>query len=334
MATMEFTTKVGCSLACKFCPQDKIVKNYRRDTDRMLSFEKFKLVVDKIPPNVRLDFSGMTEPWLNPAATQMVVHAFEQGRSVAIYTTLQGLSPDDARYLIDCFADRIAPGAPWVIHLPDNENNMIGWKPTKAYLDTLAVFAKLKRDHNPRALSFMTMSATGVVSKELLSVFDSRLAKFIGWSRAENLTRSDFSPGQLVREVVHARPVMCASTPFFDHNAMMPNGDVSLCCMDYSLSNVIGNLFEQSYDDLFCSEKMNEIRLRAMKPGVDSDFICKNCNNAVCLDQDAASLHWNLEKSVLWSPANEKANRLTVRRALKGAARRIAKRFSSTSKRT
>ncbi len=301
MATMEFTTKIGCSLACKFCPQDKIVRNYRRDTDRMLSFEKFKLVVEKIPANVRIDFSGMTEPWLNPATTQMVVHTFELGRPVAIYTTLQGLLPDDARYLLDCFADRITPGTPWVIHLPDNDNNMIGWKLTKAYLETLAIFAKFKRDHDPKALSFMTMSATGSVSEELLSVFNSRMKKFVGWSRAENVARADFSAGQLVQEVTHARPVMCASTPFFDHNGMMPNGDVVLCCMDYSLNNVIGNLFEQSYEELFRSGKMNEIRLRAMKPGVDGEFICKQCSNAVCLDQDAGGSQWKLVSTASWT---------------------------------
>lgn len=323
MATMEFTTKIGCSLACKFCPQDKIVRNYRRDTDRMLSFENFKIVVEKIPANVRIDFSGMAEPWLNPAATQMVVHAFELGRPVSIYTTLQGLSPDDAKYLLDCFADRIAPGTPWVIHLPDNDNNMIGWKPTKAYLETLAIFAKFKHDRDTKSLSFMTMSATGGVSEEIRSVFSGRMKKFLGWSRAENLSRADFSPNQLVKCVTHERPIMCAFTPFFDRNCVMPNGDVVLCCMDYSLKNVIGNLFAQSYDELFQSRKMNEIRLRAMKPGLDNELICKQCSNAVCLDLDATRSQWKLVNPVSWTEDRKTHKHKKLLCALKSAARRI-----------
>ena len=31
---------------------------------------------------------------------------------------------------------------------------------------------------------------------------------------------------------------------------MLPNGDVSLCCMDYSLSYIIGNMFEQEYEEI------------------------------------------------------------------------------------
>ena len=31
---------------------------------------------------------------------------------------------------------------------------------------------------------------------------------------------------------------------------LLPNGDVSLCCMDYGLDNIIGNLDQQSYEDV------------------------------------------------------------------------------------
>jgi hypothetical protein len=31
---------------------------------------------------------------------------------------------------------------------------------------------------------------------------------------------------------------------------MLPNGDVSLCCMDYGLENILGNLFTQSYEEI------------------------------------------------------------------------------------
>ena len=34
------------------------------------------------------------------------------------------------------------------------------------------------------------------------------------------------------------------------HNITLPNGDVSLCCMDYGLEHIIGNLLEQDYEDV------------------------------------------------------------------------------------
>ena len=149
MPTLEITTKLGCSLACRFCPQDRLVKSYPRGESRELSFDEFRLVLAKLPAHVRVDFSGMAEPWLNLHATAMVVHAFELGRKVAIYTTLQGMPADDAAMLIERFSDRIGWETPWVIHLPDRHGNMTGWKPSPAYHATLARFVALRRERAP-----------------------------------------------------------------------------------------------------------------------------------------------------------------------------------------
>ncbi|HEY8287693.1 MAG TPA: radical SAM protein, partial [Acetobacteraceae bacterium] len=167
MPTLEITTKLGCALACRFCPQDRLVKSYPRGDSRELSLDEFRQVVAKVPPHVRLDFSGMAEPWLNPRATDMVVHAFAEGRKVAIYTTLQGMPPRDADMLIARFADRITPETPWVIHLPDDQGNMTGWKPSSAYHATLARFIALRRERAPPGLMFMTMSPDGEAADAL-----------------------------------------------------------------------------------------------------------------------------------------------------------------------
>ena len=48
----------------------------------------------------------------------------------------------------------------------------------------------------------------------------------------------------------------------------MPNGDVSLCCMDYNLENIIGNLYRQDYNEVL------------PKPLSCFD-ICRRCENGV-----------------------------------------------------
>src|SRR3954447_2495881 len=121
MPTLEITTHLGCALACRFCPQDRLVKSYPKAEQRDLTLEDFRQVLDRLPAYVRIDFSGMAEPWLNPQATAMVVAAFEAGRSVALYTTLQGMHPDDATKLIGRFGGRVTTETPWVIHLPDGD---------------------------------------------------------------------------------------------------------------------------------------------------------------------------------------------------------------------
>lgn len=42
----------------------------------------------------------------------------------------------------------------------------------------------------------------------------------------------------------------CKKSPTFEHNVVLPNGDVVLCCMDYGLKHKLGNLLEQNFNDL------------------------------------------------------------------------------------
>ena len=219
---------------------------------------------------------------------------------VAVYTTLQGLPANELNYLLARYADRISDNTPWVIHLPDDENNMRGWKKSDAYVETLRAVMEFKSRHADVPIRFMTMSSGGNVHEDVRDIFGSNLARFVGISRAGNLQREHFAPGDLVAAVSHKSPVMCASTPFYDHNTMMPNGDVVLCCMDYSLNYVIGNLMECSYEDLFTSSRMNQIRIRAMQPGHDKSFICKQCNNSLRLTQ-GKDTSWSLADDGHWA---------------------------------
>jgi hypothetical protein len=55
------------------------------------------------------------------------------------------------------------------------------------------------------------------------------------------------------------------------HNIMLPNGDVSLCCMDYGLEEICGNLFESDYNDVI--------------PDPYEVFkLCRQCENAIDVD--------------------------------------------------
>src|SRR5580658_4188911 len=68
MPSLEFTLMVGCPLKCTFCPQDRLRGVYGKNT-KYMSLDDFKTILSKIPNHVRIDFSGMAEPWTNPDAT-------------------------------------------------------------------------------------------------------------------------------------------------------------------------------------------------------------------------------------------------------------------------
>ena len=61
-----------------------------------------------------------------------------------------------------------------------------------------------------------------------------------------------------------------------DHNVMLPNGDVLMCCMDYGYTGLFGNLFTQSYEEIQNSEAAIAMR-RTLDEG---ESICRHCANA------------------------------------------------------
>jgi hypothetical protein len=86
---------------------------------------------------------------------------------------------------------------------------------------------------------------------------------------------------QPVERTHHATSVSCSFTPFYDHNVLLPNGNVVICCMDYSVRRKIGNLMKGDYFLLFSSRGMAELHSENTNPGYSDKTICKSCNRAI-----------------------------------------------------
>lgn len=46
------------------------------------------------------------------------------------------------------------------------------------------------------------------------------------------------------------QPLTCTRSATFEQNVMLPNGDVYLCCMDWSLKHRLGNIFTTNFNNL------------------------------------------------------------------------------------
>ena len=248
--TMEFTTSIpenGCVVDCVFCPQRTLQKVYTGE--RTMSLDNFKIAVDKLPQEVRVTFAGFTEPWLNKYCTDMVLYAHEKGHPVSVFTTGIGMSIDDIERIKHIpFAGN--PNGGFVLHLPDQERKA-KHPITKRYVEVIEHFGKIY----PQIHNFTTM-AMGTVHERVNHVF--RDAPVYGmWSRAGNLLGESIMKPELLnrkdeyRSIYHGEKEMtCGCLEKMYHNVMLPNGDVSLCCMDYGLEHILGNLYEQSYEDV------------------------------------------------------------------------------------
>lgn len=308
MPKLEITTLIGCPLDCTFCPQSNLNSAWKNNEggSRLLDFKTFKNAVDKLPSNVDIVFSGYSEPFANPKMPEFLEYAAKLPNRIYLYTTLQGLNPNYRNNLKKLIKEKRIIRT--VVHLPDDHENMPGWKLNKTNIKNIGVIASLKE------VNTMTMSETNLVNKKLLqSLWDNGFKKlsfklrlkryldanrFIGWTRAGNLTKEDFAEGELLDEKAWSEPISCKQTPFYDENVLLPNGDVTICCMDYSLKHVIGNLNNDSYSDIRSSKELANIA--SINSGLkEGNTLCQSCDNVTCHHYDI-----NTQQYISYSPGH------------------------------
>ena len=269
---MELTTMIGCPLMCTFCPQDNLRNSYGDGLKYMTQRDLTTMLV-KLPKNTRIDFSGMSEPWANPECTMMLEMVLYMGFDVAVYTTLYGMKdPERVRKVLETHPDQVEVV---MLHLPDANGNMKGWKNSEEWQRAAAIMTNANL---PCGIGAMTMDKNGVVHPDL-QPFVGQLAGWVGHTRADSLNLEQVG-GQAIQVTPHNDfSLTCRSTPFYDRNVLLPNGDVVLCCMDYDLKHIIGNLLTQTYEEIMQGKPLQDLIEINEDPDFSKCSICKSCEN-------------------------------------------------------
>jgi radical SAM protein with 4Fe4S-binding SPASM domain len=283
-ANIEITTVIGCPVMCSFCPQVSLIKNFKLQNslnikDKVLTFDKYKEILDKLPVWVDIHFSGMSEPYASKDCTKMIEYTILKGHKISVYSTLVGANKEDLRFLSNIKFDKKYK---LVIHLPDDEDNFKA-KVDDKYIDNLTYFLNLSKIQKGITLGhvdFMSMSHRGLTHPKIKELIPKRLSSFIAISRAGNLSNEKelYEGKDIVKE--KKGKIYCSAAPNLNHNVLLPNGDVVLCCMDYSIEHKIGNLLEHSYKELFRSEKLKEIFKSLAGDTSEKKLLCRTCEYA------------------------------------------------------
>lgn len=262
VGSMEITTVVGCKHMCVYCPQEKVVAAYSMlSDDSKMSFSNFKMYLKKMPKELHIDFSGFAEPWMNPNCTDMVLHAFESGFTVSVFTTAEKLSLKDISQV------KKMPFHKFIVHLPDNDKYM-KLSVNDTYLETIHELASCKI----RNLHFMSI---GKVHQSIKEINGLEVRNDPVIDRAANLNGL---PGIVHQRRLKGR-IKCKSCgDRLNHNVLLPNGDISLCCMDFSLKDIIGNLSVQNYEDLF--QGLEYMKVKKGLTDESLNILCRYCTNA------------------------------------------------------
>jgi radical SAM protein with 4Fe4S-binding SPASM domain len=248
-------------MACDYCPQATHVRAYARvGGPREMSFDTFARCLAGVPKGVEILFAGMAEPWLNPRATDMLLHAHDSGYRVGVYTTTFGMKPADLARIWH------VPLLCLCVHLPDADG-MMKLEVTDDYLAVLRL-----------ALAHPAGSHVTVIGR-----LHPRVREALGRDVPSDLGGIVGRAGNLKGKAVpwRAGRIKCSACgPELDHNVLLPNGDVVLCCMDYGMEHILGNLTATGYPELFRGEAYRRVR-EAQRDDASGDPICRRCELAV-----------------------------------------------------
>jgi len=196
----------------------------------------------------------------------MVLYAHEKGFRIRVNTTLVGMTTEDVRLLT-----RI-PFVKFVVHLPDN-SGLTRIRTNGRYFEVLSalVGARIKnvawKFHNPGPGADIHSEVKQVLFKAGCRVTYAPLN-----NRAGNITVNDSYSSVNLGKALHP----CQD---FRHNILLPNGDVALCHMDWSLRHILGNLLEISYANLFKGKVFYDLNAALDNPG--SDILCRHCEKDI-----------------------------------------------------
>jgi organic radical activating enzyme len=255
---IEITTVSRCQNMCSYCPQKLLAQQY--GPKEYMTLETFVTCLNKIPKDVDILFAGFAEPFLNPNATEMIKIATNNGYVVKLYTTLVNITKEDIDALKGLDIEI-------VLHLPDNDGDM-KVVVDDVYIDNLKKLIDELPYHNAHAYKSLhhklqNFTICNIAPEKALH------------SRGNN---NDFATNDRLTGEIYCDVIKRHHRNKYNHNVLLPNGDVVLCCMDYGLQHKLGNLLHCSYEELFTSEAYQQI-MRGLNDDT-INILCRTCHEA------------------------------------------------------
>jgi radical SAM protein with 4Fe4S-binding SPASM domain len=126
----------------------------------------------------------------------------------------------------------------------------------------------------------MTMDKQSIIDPQIKTKVKTQ--KWYFHTRANNLAIENIKKQSINVPPRYEYIVECTRQKEYHANVLLPNGDVILCCMDYALKHKLGNLLEQSYEEILNSQELEHLNKLNNDIGFSDKTLCKSCNDAHC----------------------------------------------------
>ena len=267
---IEITTKIGCNVNCLYCPQKLLLEEYFKiDVKRksIMELDDFIECLNKLPLNCDIVFCGMSEPLLNPQCIEMMQIACGTGRTVELFTTLEGAHISDVEKICNLPLNLVT------LHIADKFGNA-NISISEEYYAMVEKLINVKKIDGTSLVNYC--SSQGEADPRIQDICEGKceiitiLHDRAGNLQGENLMKQNRLHGKISCSFCRTK---------LNRNILLPDGTMLLCCMDYGMKHSLGNLLNETYDEIMNGEEM-----RRIKKGVEGDetidILCRNCSQA------------------------------------------------------
>lgn len=284
--SIEPTT--SCNLRCPECPSG--LRSFTRPTG-MLKPELYQSVIDQLAPSLSyLIFYFQGEPYLHPSLIDMIRYAADRGIYTATSTNAHYLNDDAAKKTVESGLDRLIISIDGTSQetyasyrvggnlskVIEGTKNIIKWKRELKSKTPHVIFQFLVVKPNEHQIDEVRKLADelGVdeVALKTAQIYDYKngsdlMPKLDRYSRYKKLNDGTY-------EIKSALDDHCWK---MWHSCVITwDGKVVPCCFDKDAHFTLGNLNQNSFEEIWKGEKYREFRSSLLRSREEIE-ICKNC---------------------------------------------------------
>lgn len=279
---VQFETHSACNARCVFCPYSF---TYKTQPQGVMSNELFYKIVDELKKHRvrRISPYMNNEPFLDREMVKKLIHIRSEIPDSKIVLTTNGSKLDKETvdelvkynpldYLYISFQG---------VEKEGYEETMRGsLKFEETMENVLYLIEKIKSsEHRKPFKVVITMVATNKIDVHKAMKFWKEKGIKAQWTNLENRGGNIIDFENLKPEKAKTRKFYNC-TRLFKQAYILFNGDMVLCCTDYSRKVVLGNVKEKSIEEVWNSEKAWKIRRLYFEKKFDKIPLCKDCQIA------------------------------------------------------
>jgi Radical SAM superfamily/Iron-sulfur cluster-binding domain len=276
----------ACNFKCEFCPtgNPELIKGIERPFGNM-PLSLFEKIIDgcgQFPaPLDRIDFGKDGEPMLNKKLPDMIRYAKRSGmvNAVNMSTNAALLSESRVDALLDSGIDMIKIS----VEAVDEEGYRRIARVDFDYQELLQRVAYLYK-HRGNCKVYAKIIDFGLTEAETQKFFAdfNAISDFITMDKASGWTMTavkDFTLG--------SNPAGYLDLPKFEVKNVCPlpffslsinfNGQVSICCVDWTMATTVGDLSKESLYDLWHGDRLYEFRKMHLTGNRKNNPACADC---------------------------------------------------------